>query len=75
MDWTIGEMKKWFDHRINARLLKQSEAELHTEQQLAILETLNWFADNETFIRFCFKHRARIVDEIREEEPSGETAA
>lgn len=66
VDWSIEQLRRWYDHRINTRLIKQSEAELHMEQMRAVLETLNWFADNEAFIRFCFKHRARIVDEIKE---------
>lgn len=72
LDWTIDQMSKWHSHRINTRAIKPAEAKLHHEQLMAVLETLNWFADNEPFIRFCFKHRKRIVDEIKEEEINGQ---
>jgi hypothetical protein len=64
LDYTIDRMRKYHESRINARQMKQSEVDLHNERLLAVLGTLNWFADHEQFIRDCFNHRERIVSEI-----------
>ena len=61
LDWTIDQMKKWNDHCVNTRKLKQREADLHNLQLSVVMDTMNWFADNEAYIRWCFAHREELT--------------
>lgn len=55
MEYVLEAMHKFHNYAVNARHIKRDVADLHEQHELAILDTLRWFATQQDFIRDMFK--------------------